>query len=101
MIAAIALVFATITGVVRDSSGGAVADASVIVRVASEPAGAEQRTATGPDGRFTIALPAGGELVIIVRANGFAEVERHVSSSSAGPGGSGGLEIVLAPAALF
>jgi outer membrane cobalamin receptor len=128
MIAAAALVVATITGVVRDSGGGAVAGASVIARVAtasptssgspgspaspaspgssgssggSAASGAEQQTTTGADGRFTIVLPEGGEIVIIVRASGFAEAERRLSGRPGAPGGASGLEIVLAPAALF
>jgi hypothetical protein len=42
---------ASTTGVVKDTSGGAVSGASVIVRTES---GVEQQTVTGPDGRFRL-----------------------------------------------
>src|SRR5438034_760667 len=45
---------ATISGLVHDSSGGAVVRAAVIVRTASGP---ERQTVTGATGRFAIALP--------------------------------------------
>ena len=67
---------ATAAGVVRDSTGGAVAGAVVIVRTDS---GGEQQTVTGPDGRFTIAAAVGRRVTLIVRAGGFAEkrADRH------------------------
>jgi len=49
----LALTAASISGVVHDTSGGAVSGAAVVVRAAS----GEQRTTTGPDGRFTIDVP--------------------------------------------
>jgi outer membrane receptor protein involved in Fe transport len=79
-----------VSGVVRDSSGGVVAGAAVVVR---GPSGSDQQTVTGPDGRFSIsALPANA--VVIVRASGFAE--RTVPAS---PGTT--LDIELSPATLF
>src|SRR5262249_34908259 len=94
MIATLALVVATITGTVRDSSGGVVPGASVIARMAS---GDEQQTTRGPAGRFTITPPAAGEIVVTVRAGVFAESQRRLS----GDEGTANLEIVLAPATLL
>ena len=47
----LALAASSMSGVVRDSCGGVVPGAVVIVRSA---AGAERQTFTGTDGRFTI-----------------------------------------------
>ncbi len=80
---------AAVTGIVKDSTGGAVPGAAVIVRSES---GAEQQTVTGPDGRFAFdQAPDTGTLII--RAGGFAEKRQPISG--------GGLEIVLAPASLL
>ena len=54
---------AQLSGVVRDASGAVVTGASVIVRSA---ASGEQRTTTGPDGRFQFAVPE-AQLVEAVR----------------------------------
>jgi outer membrane receptor protein involved in Fe transport len=81
-----------VSGVVRDSTGAVVQDASVIVR--SGP-GTEQRAQTGADGRFSIELASGGDVTVIVRAGGFAEKTERVSDISRT------LEIVLAPATLL
>jgi outer membrane cobalamin receptor len=80
-----------IQGVVRDSSGGLVAGAAILVRT---PAGIEQHAVTGPEGRFTLtrAVPAGAELV--VRAGGFAERAQSLN-------GTREIEIVLEPARLL
>src|SRR5689334_8457700 len=67
----------------------AAAAAVVVIRPAS---GAERQTATGADGRFTVAWP-GTDAVLIVRAGGFAESRQAVPS----PGGSP-IDVVLAPA---
>lgn len=80
-----------ISGVVRDSSGGAVVGAAVVVRSAS---GAEQQVQSGPDGRFTIETPASSNLTLVVRAEGFAEKQQPIA-------GSGDIEIVLSPATLL
>jgi outer membrane receptor protein involved in Fe transport len=79
----------TLSGTVHDPSGRAVAAAVVVIRPAS---GAERQTATGADGRFTVAWPA-GEAVLIVRAGGFAESRQAVSSPRGSP-----IDVVLAPA---
>ena len=59
-----------LTGVVKDTTGGAVPGASVTVQT---PAGTEQHTViSGSDGRFTFeSIPEGA--ILIVRAGGFAE----------------------------
>jgi outer membrane receptor protein involved in Fe transport len=86
-----------ITGVVHDSTGGAIAGASVIVRVAS---GDERQTATDPSGRFSVAQAAGapgGEVTLIVRATGFAEWRKSLAQGTAA-GSPGSIEVVLQPA---
>jgi outer membrane receptor protein involved in Fe transport len=90
-----ALIFAlaaSVSGVVHDPSGGVVSGAAVIVRSGSGP---EQRTTTGPDGRFSIETSAAGDVTIVVRAGGFAEKTQKASASS------GAVDIVVEPATLF
>jgi outer membrane receptor protein involved in Fe transport len=82
-----------VAGVVRDSTGGAVAGAVVIARVATR---AEQQTLTGPDGRFSLEIAAPGDVVLIVRAGGFAEHQQRLA-----PAEGRDLTIVLAPATLL
>ncbi len=77
------------TGVVRDASGGAVSGAVVIART---PAGGEQRSVTGPNGGFTIGLPAPFELTVM--AGGFA-VKKQSVATSASP-----VDVTLSPAGL-
>jgi outer membrane receptor protein involved in Fe transport len=79
-----------ITGIVRDSSGGAVPGAAVTLQT---PAGTEQ-TVTGPDGRFTIAKAPDGQATLIVRAGGFAEKRQPITAANE-------IEIVLSPAAIL
>jgi iron complex outermembrane receptor protein len=83
---------ATVSGVVRDSTGGAVAGAVVIARTGSR---AEQQTVTGPDGRFSIDLPSANDVTLIVRAGGFAEIQQQATPDARE------LEIVLMPATLL
>ena len=85
---------ATVTGVVRDSTGGAVAGAVVIVRTGSQ---GDQQTVTGPEGRFSIELQSSGEVTLIVRAGGFAESERRLTVTPA----ARDIEVVLMPATLL
>ena len=87
---ALAMAAAGITGVVKDSSGGAVAGATVAVRT---PSGAETRTVTGPDGRFSIDTAPDGASMLVVRADGFAEKQQ--------PFNPGDVEVVLSPATVF
>ena len=88
---ALSLVQQTVTGVVRDQSGGVVSGATVIVRTDS---GTEAQTVTGPDGRFTVEAASGTGATLVIRAGGFAEKRQPVSVSEA-------LEIGLAPATLL
>jgi outer membrane cobalamin receptor len=85
----LSLAQAAVTGVVTDTTGGAVSGATVIARSAS---GEERQAVTGPDGRFTIDnVPTGSTL--IVRAGGFATREQAVDNGTA--------NIVLSPATLL
>ncbi len=79
LLLSLSIIQATITGTVRDSSGGTVAGASVSVRTAS---GAEQQNVvTGADGGFTLDAPPTGA-VLIVRAGGFAEHRQTVGAET-------------------
>jgi outer membrane receptor protein involved in Fe transport len=89
LVVSLSLAQAAVTGIVRDTTGGAVPGASVIVRTGS---GTQQQTVTGPDGRFVVdALE--GQATLVVRAGGFAEEQRPLPQS-------GEIEIVLSPARL-
>lgn len=87
----LSLVQSALTGVVTDPTGGAVSGATVVVRGVSGP---EQRTLTGPDGRFSIASPPDGQVTITVRSVGFAVYRQTVASP-------GEVSIELAPAAVM
>ncbi len=82
-----------VTGTVRDSAGGVVSGAAIIVRVS----GRDQQTLTGPDGRFTANVPAAADAAIVVRAAGFAEVRQTIAPGA----GRLNVEIVVAPAAVM
>ncbi|HUR35046.1 MAG TPA: TonB-dependent receptor plug domain-containing protein, partial [Vicinamibacterales bacterium] len=82
---------AGLTGVVKDTSGGAVPGASVTVQTAS---GTEQQTViSGSDGRFSFATVPDGA-ILIVRAGGFAEQRQTV-------GGSAEVEVTLQPPSIL
>jgi outer membrane receptor protein involved in Fe transport len=80
-----------ITGVVRDSAGGVVQRATVILRL---PSGAERQAVTDAEGRFTVVPPVAGSATIIVRFDGFAEARQAVTAGDVGSP----LTIVLQPA---
>jgi iron complex outermembrane recepter protein len=80
-----------ISGIVQDSTRGAIVGASVTARVAS---GAEWQTTSDSSGRFTVALPAGSEVTLIVRATGFAEWRMSRAQWSA----ADSIEVLLQPA---
>ncbi|MGH9373929.1 MAG: TonB-dependent receptor, partial [Vicinamibacterales bacterium] len=85
---------AAITGIVRDASGQVVVGAVVVAR---SPSGAEWQSVTGPDGGFSIELPSGaaaGDVTVVVRAPGFAEIRQSTGS------GATDLDLVLQPAAI-
>src|SRR4051794_4940127 len=77
-----------VTGTVTDSAGAVIPGATVIARTS---AGSEQRTITGPDGKFTISLAAPFDLTVL--AGGFAEKKQPVTAA-----GREALDIVLSPA---
>ena len=85
---------APVSGVVKDPTGAIVPGASVVVKPAS---GSERSARTGPDGRFTVDLPAEGDVMVIVRAGGFAEKAHRVVNGDRGRE----IEIVLEPASLL
>jgi outer membrane receptor protein involved in Fe transport len=80
---------AAVTGIVKDTTGGIVSGASVIVRTGS---GVDQQTVSGPDGRFSVEVPD-GQATLVVRAGGFAEAQQPLPRS-------GDIEVVLKPASL-
>ena len=80
-----------VSGVVKDSSGGAISGAAVLIQT---PSGVQQQTVTGPDGRFTFDTTPNGEATLVVRAGGFGEAQRPIS-------GSAEMDIVLSPATLL
>lgn len=87
----LALAEPAITGTVKDTSGGAVPGASVIVQTSS---GAEQQTVTGPDGRFSLEKAPEGQATLVVRAGGFAEKRQPLTGSTT-------IDVVLSPAAIL
>jgi outer membrane receptor protein involved in Fe transport len=90
LLLSLSLMQAAVTGTVKDTSGGAVSGASVVIRTQS--GGEQQTTVSGPDGRFSIEnVPPGATLV--VRASGFAEKRETVSGPQ--------IDVVLAPASLL
>jgi len=89
LLLALALAQTSITGIVKDTSGGVVSGASIIVRTGS---GVDLRTTTGPDGRFTLD-GVDPNATIIIRAGGFAEQRQRLSSPE--------IEITLQPAGLL
>ena len=82
----------SVSGVVRDSSGQVVPGAVIVARDAS---GAEQQAVTASDGRFTFAIPATGEVTLVVRANGFSEVRQTITAGTTQP-----VDVLLLPATL-
>jgi iron complex outermembrane receptor protein len=84
----------TVSGLVHDSSGGAVVGAAVIVRPAAGP---ERQTVTGADGRFSIELPDGGAATLIVRAGGFAEKTQRLTAGDR----NSNIDVEVVPAAVL
>ena len=85
---------ADVTGVVRDSTGAVVQAATVIVRPATGP---EHQLLTGPDGTFTVDVASPGNITIVVRAGGFAELSKTVPEADR----PRSIDIVLAPAGIL
>ena len=82
----------TISGVVRDVTGGVIRGAEVL---ALPVTGAEARVLTGDDGRFTVTPDGTGAVVVLVRATGFAEGRQTIEIGA----NRTGLEFVLVTAA--
>jgi outer membrane receptor protein involved in Fe transport len=78
-----------VAGVVRDAAGAVVSGATVTARSTAQ----EHRTVSGSDGRFSLGVEPGGDVVITVRAAGFGEVRQTISAA----GGSTNLELVVSP----
>ncbi len=101
MIAALLFALATlppvearsISGVVHDQSGAVVPGAVVVARPTTGP---ERQATTGPDGRFAIEVPE-SDVVLLVKAGGFAETARTVKANEQ----SGEIAIIVEPATLF
>src|SRR5262249_38297195 len=91
----LALAASSVSGVVPDSSGGIVAGA--VVSAKSSGGATERQVVTGADGRFTIDVPDTGEIVLTVRAGGFAETARSVTMAERGSD----ISLVLAPATIL
>ena len=68
----------SIDGTIRDSAGGVVPGAAVVIRAGDR----ERRVITGPDGRFTGPAEASGDVTIVVRAPGFAELRHTVAENA-------------------
>ena len=69
----------SVTGVVKDSSGGAVSGAAVLLQT---PAGVQQQTVTGPDGRFSFETAPSEPSTLVIRAGGFGEVQKPINGSA-------------------
>jgi outer membrane receptor protein involved in Fe transport len=82
-----------VTGAVRDAGGGVVTGAVVVLRLSS---GAERQAKTGSDGKFTVTAAASGDVILIVRASGFAEFRRTIQAASE----QQSLEVTLEPAGI-
>src|SRR5262245_697670 len=82
----------SMSGTVHDLSGGAVAGAKIVVRNGSK----DSQTASGPDGRFTVDAPATTEVVVVVRAPGFAELRQTVPAGAP----RNNVDLVLSPASV-
>jgi len=83
-----------VTGTVRDASGAVVSDAVVLVQAATGP---ETRAVTDQDGHFAVVVTASGDIAVIVRAGGFAELTRRVPELDR----ETRLDLVLVPAPLL
>ena len=74
---ALSLAPTSITGIVKDNSGGAVPGASVTIQSAS--GGDRQTVISGADGRFAFPSAPAEATILIVRAGGFAEARQTIS----------------------
>ena len=82
----------SMSGTVHDLSGAVVSGATIVVRNGSKDA----QASTGPDGRFTVSAPAATEVVVVVRAPGFAELRQTVPAGAQ----RNNVNLVLSPASV-
>jgi len=90
---AILLADPALTGVVKDTSGGVIPGAVVVVRSA---VGSERQAVTGPDGRFTFETLPPGEVTLTVRLGGFRDEIRKLGNGKE-TGNRNEIEVVLQP----
>jgi len=81
---------ATVTGVVRDVSGAAVADATVSLLTAQQAVIA--RAKTGAEGKFTFSNVPQGTFLLVVSQRGFADSRHFINA-----GQSNDIEIIIEP----
>ena len=65
-------------GTIRDSAGGAISGAAIVIRSGLR----EQHVVSGADGRFSAATSATGEIEVVVRAPGFAELRQTIAAGA-------------------
>ena len=82
----------SISGTVRDSGGGVISGASIVIRGGAR----DQQVASGPDGRFSVPAPPSGDVLLIVRAAGFAELQYTVAREAP----RANLDLVVVPATI-
>ena len=80
-------------GTIRDSAGGVISGAAIVIRSGVR----DQHVVSGPDGRFTAATPATGEIEVVVRAPGFAELHRTIAAGAPRTN----LDLVVIPATVI
>ena len=72
---------ATVTGVVTDGTGAALADTRVVLR--SVTTGQEIEGQTGPDGRYSLAAPGAGTYLVLVVRPAFSESAHTITIDTA------------------
>jgi outer membrane cobalamin receptor len=82
-----------VEGTIRDSAGGAISGAAIVIRSGLR----EQHVVSGPDGRFTAATSATGEIEVVVRAPGFAELRQTIAAGAPRTN----LDLVVIPATVM
>ena len=68
----------SISGTIRDSAGGVISGASIVIRNGER----DQYVVSGPDGRFSVPAPPAGEVLLLVRAAGFAELRYTIAAGT-------------------
>ncbi|MCC7186050.1 MAG: TonB-dependent receptor plug domain-containing protein, partial [Acidobacteria bacterium] len=79
-----------VAGTVRDTTGAAIANATIAVQ------GSAEQAVSGVDGRFVLTPRIAGPVVLVVRAPGFSEWRRSLP-----PNPTASIEIVLMPAGVL